>query len=136
MDNRSCCCGDGSTGWIHLDGRSIDVSQGLGVKSMALSKNLNQRIEPALVHYLCGDAHAARNVHTEHNQRALQVLVVVLILGVQVEFVAEQPGVASDTHSTDAVARRVLVAAELTRPKLKKTRAAGKETATHSGMNQ
>lgn len=73
-----------------------------------------------LVCYLCGDAHAARNVHAEHNQRVLQVLVVVLVLSVQVEFIAEQTRVVTDTHSPGAVAHSVLVAAELAHPNLKR----------------
>lgn len=78
--------------------------------------------------YLCGDAHAARNVHTEHNQRVLQVLVVVLTLSGQVKFIAEQAWGVTDTHSPHAVAHTVLVAAELAQPYLKTKNTNGKES--------
>lgn len=87
---------------------------------------LSSAAEPVL--YLSGDAHAARNVHTEHNQRVLQVLVVVLTLSGPVKFVAEQARGVTDTHSPHAVAHAVLVAAELAQPYLRVSNTNGKES--------
>lgn len=70
--------------------------------------------------YLCGDTHAARNVHTEHDQCVLQVLVVIFTLIGPVKFIAVYTWSLTDTHSPHTVAHTVLTPTELTQPYLKR----------------
>lgn len=71
--------------------------------------------------HLCCDAHAARNVHTEHHHRVLQVLVVVVAVSRHVDVVGVYSCTLSDNHSVHVVVYCVLASAELTHPHLNNT---------------
>lgn len=68
---------------------------------------------------LCSHAHAARNVHTEHHQRVLQILVVVFTPVRQVEVVSTDAWTLTDPRVDHAIINRVFGPAELAKPHLK-----------------
>lgn len=67
--------------------------------------------------YLCGDTHAARNVHTENHHSVFHVLVVVIVLGLQVEVIAHA-GRVNSVCSCAALGHPLFTATEFTFPYL------------------
>lgn len=72
----------------------------------------------SLSRYLCGDAHAARNVHAENHHRVFHVLVVVIGLGQQVEVVAAHAPTLAGERSHAAAGHGLPTATEFTCPQL------------------
>lgn len=70
--------------------------------------------------HLCSDTHAAWNVHTEHHQCVLHVLVVIIALMWKVNVITVHAGTSTDAHSGHAVTHAVLTGAELAHPHLTK----------------
>lgn len=70
--------------------------------------------------YLCGDTHAARNVHTEHHHSILHILVVIVVLCQQVEVIAAQACVSTGARSPVAGGQTLLTTTELACPHLEK----------------
>lgn len=73
--------------------------------------------------HLCGDTHAARNVHTEHHHCVFHILVVIIALVRQIEVITACACTLTNTHSSRTVVHSVLTTAEFTHPYLKKTEA-------------
>lgn len=71
-----------------------------------------------LSRYLCGDAHAARNVHAENHHRVFHVLIVVIGLGQQVEVIAMRARTLASERSRAAAGHTLPTATEFTCPQL------------------
>lgn len=71
--------------------------------------------------YLCGDAHAARNVHTENHHSVFYILVVVTVVSLQVEVVAHAC-VVNSVCTCAAAGHPLFTIAEFTCPYLEKKR--------------
>lgn len=69
--------------------------------------------------YLCGDTHAARNVHTENHHSVFYILVVVIVLGLQVEVIAHAY-IVNSVCACAAVGHPLFTIAEFTCPYLEK----------------